>query len=208
MLRIGDEASVGSLQVTKLTFSDNSELVTSQVASGNGTYYMKAGITGNYNIGTFQQPQVSVINKVVDMHERFNITINPNFGDWDNTNNSWICPAEGIYKIIGSLNIKQIAGQDKLRKAFVKIAKVGADGGLIRLLNKGGLDNWVETYSEGHEWSVDCSVMERIYTGDRIALLIDWRVDSGAQGVQILGGVSNTQPDATFLTVERIANLS
>ena len=79
---------------------------------------------------------------------------------------------------------------------------------MIRTLNQGGLDNWVETYSEGHEWSVDCSVMERIYTGDRIASLIDWRVDSGAQGVQILGGVSNTQPDATFLTVERIANLS
>ena len=31
MLRIGDEASVGSLQVTKLTFSDDSEFTSAMV---------------------------------------------------------------------------------------------------------------------------------------------------------------------------------
>tara|TARA_R110002167_G_scaffold335589_1_gene542952 strand:- start:760 stop:1707 length:948 start_codon:yes stop_codon:yes gene_type:complete len=157
-------------------------------------YYMKAGITANYTLTGTSGTDVLITGAT----EQFS-GVNPYFGDWNATNDYWVCPNTAVYKINGSLRVAGSSGVDRIRKAFVKLAVVNAAGSVIRILNQGGFDMYVETESEGHNWTINCFAMEQITTGDNVALLIEWSVSTG--GVIIQG---STSPDATFITVEKI----
>ena len=187
--------SIGSVSATEIGYLDGvSSAIQTQLDAT--PYYMKAGITSNYTIAATSGTDVLLTNTT----ERFS-GINPAFGDWKDANDWWECPATGIYKINGSLRIagSPAPPHDTIRKAFVKLAIVNSGGTVIRILNQGGFDMYVETSSEGHNWTINCFAMEQITANDRVALLIEWSVSTG--GVIIQGSSS---PDSTFLTVEKI----
>ena len=160
---------------------------------------MLAGLTQSYI-----QSGTSGTEVVENIEERFNDT-NYNYGDWNETNDCWICPTNGFYKITGAIRGGS-QSTDKLTRFNVAITRYNSSNVLQEDIAYGGLDLRTETSSEADIISANTTTIIYLEALERIKLRVNWKVTSGNLSVGGSGGNSggSTRPEKTYLMVERI----
>tara|TARA_Y100000114_G_scaffold148569_1_gene161797 strand:+ start:119 stop:649 length:531 start_codon:yes stop_codon:yes gene_type:complete len=156
-------------------------------------YYMKAKLlTAFEDSGTTPDPNPDFVK---DMVEQFNGT-NSNFGNWDSSNNYWLCPKTGTYKIYGQITF-DARDNDRLHDARV-ILSVNDAQKAFSTLN-------LLTGNQGHDDDMDIASLNvttilHITQNQQVKLKYRYVSDT-ATGVRIQGGGAS---DKTFLLIERI----
>ena len=160
---------------------------------------MLAGLTQSYN-----QSGTSGTDVVEDMVERFNGT-NYNYGDWNDTHDCWICPANGFYKITRAIRGNS-QSTDRLTRFNVSISRYNSSNVFQEDIAFSGLDLHTQTSSETDVISANATTIIYLTELERIKLRANWRVTSGSLSVGGSGGNSgsSTRPEKTYLMVERI----
>ena len=160
---------------------------------------MLAGLTQSYT-----QSGTSGTAVVETMVERFNGT-NYNYGNWNDTDDCWICPANGFYKITGAIRGGS-QSTDKLTRLSVAITKYNSGGSLVEDIAFSGLDLHTETSSEADVITANTTTIIYLTALERIKLRVNWVLTSGSLSVGGSGGNSggSERPEKTYLMVERI----
>ena len=156
-------------------------------------YYMKARLTATFDdSGTAPSPNPDVVKSMV---EQFNGT-NSNHGNWDSTNNYWLCPKTGIYKVYGHV-LFEARNNDRLHFAKTLITvndTVTAESQLDLLTGTAGHDDDMDTVGIG------VTTILSITQNQQVKLKYSYTHDT-TTGVHIKG---DSAIDKTFILIERI----
>jgi len=156
-------------------------------------YFMVAGLEADYTESGTDRTQI-----VNNMVERLS-GINYNFGNWDETNDCWSCPANGFYKITGTVRGSS-STTDVLRRFSTVLSRYNSSDVFQEDIVFNGIDLNSEASSEADLISATAVMIKYITQGDRIKLRVNWEVSSGNLEIK---GISSTG-EKTYLMVERI----
>jgi len=154
-----------------------------QIVGGlNNLYFMKAMLESTFTGFTQSNGTNQKIPNFIEQYAG----LNPNYGDFNETDQEWICRESGFYKINIILSV-QSADIDELRITFIQVRLT--EDGSTQFIGQGGCDNRTQA-SEGNIWTVSCNVINYIKAGSKIDFIFSWQVDTGA-GVSITNTVTH-----------------
>lgn len=206
----GDTLDISSISVNEININDGGKIRINNDAgdvgsiltsNGNGEeppswdrpYFMVAGLEADYTETGTSGTQI-----VNNMVERL-AGINYNFGNWNETDDCWSCPANGFYKITGSVRGSS-STTDVLRRFSTVLSRYNSSDVFQEDIVFNGIDLNSEASSEADLISATAVMIKYITQGDRIKLRVNWEVSSGNLEIK---GISSTG-EKTYLMVERI----
>ena len=206
----GDTLDISSISVNEININDGGKIRINNnagdvgaVLTSNGDgeeppswdrpYFMVAGLEADYTETGTSRTQI-----VNNMVERL-AGINYNFGNWDETNDCWSCPANGFYKITGTVRGSS-STTDVLRRFSTVLSRYNSSDVFQEDIVFNGIDLNSEASSEADLISATAVMIKYITQGDRIKLRANWEVSSGNLEIK---GISSTG-EKTYLMVERI----
>jgi hypothetical protein len=206
----GDTLDISSISVNEININDGGKIRINNNAGDVGSiltsngdgeepptwdrpYFMVAGLEADYN-----ESGTSGTRIVNNMVERL-AGINYNFGNWDETNDCWSCPANGFYKITGTVRGSS-STTDVLRRFSTILSRYNSSDVFQEDIVFNGIDLNSEASSEADLISATAVTIIYITLGDRIKLRANWEVSSGNLEIK---GISSTG-EKTYLMVERI----
>ena len=152
------------------------------LSSSNNLYFMKAMLESTFT--GFRQ-STGTDQKIPNFIEQYP-GLNQNYGDFNESDQEWICRESGFYKINIIVSV-QSAATDELRKAHIQIRLT--EDGSSKFIGQGGCDNRTQN-SEGNVWTVTCNVLNYIKDNSKIDFLFSWLVDEG-DGVSIINTITH-----------------
>lgn len=189
--------NIGAIGIGGPTYGSAGAVLTSNgtdsSVSWDRPYFMVAGLETNY-----VETGASNTKIVNDMEERFNGS-NYNFGNWNETDDSWDCPADGFYKITGTVRGSSETTNllFRLNAILTRYNSTNVEVGDVAF---SGLDLHTDTADEADLISATAISIIYITQGEKIKLRANWETNSDLLEISGLVGGAET----TYLMVERI----
>ena len=191
-----NKGDVGAVLTSQGTSNPIWERPYFMLAGLNKSYYQNADRSNNWGGGVV----------VKDMVERFNGT-NYNHGHWNETDNCWICPADGFYKITGAITAR--SNIDNLHELNVIISRYNSNNDFEEDIADSGFDvndSYTGQFQGADILSANTTTIIYLTESERIKLRVSWMARSylTVKGSSDSYGSTLTRPEKTYLIVERI----